>query len=130
MTEQRVSDLEIEHDMRFVQRSWTVQRVGRIIWLLLIMAAMLGAFGHGWLGSDRATTSDGKLSVQYQRIVHLQAPDRMEISVAPGVAGDGVLRLWIDRHYVGDGTLRMISPDPIHLETVAERIIYTFGASN
>jgi hypothetical protein len=123
---ERFGDLDIDHDMKFVRRSWMVQRIGRIVWLLLIIAAMLGAFGHGWLASDRAVTANGKLSVEYERIAHVQAPIRMQINVAAGTSTESEFRLWIDRGYLDDGILRMISPEPVHMETSGERIIYAF----
>jgi len=123
---QQVGDLEIEHDMQFVQRSWMLQRVGRTLGVLLIIAALLGAFGHGWLASDRAVTSDGKLSVAYERIAHFQAPCRMQIHVAAGAFTGEEFRLWIDRGFIDDATLRMVSPEPVHMETSGERLIYAF----
>jgi hypothetical protein len=126
---QPVGGLEIEHDMRFVQRTWRVQRIGRLVWLLLIIATLLGAFGHGWLASDRAVTADGKLSIEYERIAHVQAPCRMQVNVSPEASTDGEFRLWIGRKCLDNGTLRMISPEPIHMTSSGERIIYAFRSS-
>jgi hypothetical protein len=122
----RTDGLEVSEDLEFTGRSWRVQRIGRVIWIVLVAAAFLGAFGRGWLANGRARDADAQLSAEYERITHNQAPSRMTISVAPGAVSGGDFGLWIDREYLSQGTLRMILPEPDRSEITASRIIYVF----
>ncbi len=44
---QRVGDLEVAQDRTFQRRSWTIQRVGWVVMLLVAAAALAGLTGSG-----------------------------------------------------------------------------------
>ncbi len=43
----RVGDLDIEQDLDFERRQWHVQRVGWVVFLLILLAAFVGLLGTG-----------------------------------------------------------------------------------
>jgi hypothetical protein len=116
--------LEVSQDVAFSKREWRAQRIGRVIWLLLVVAAVAGVFGHGWLAKGRARSSDGILTVEYDRIARSQSPTQLQIDISKS-SPDETLQLWIKRGYLDDCLIRMISPEPNRTATSMDRIVYS-----
>src|SRR6185312_17388207 len=65
MREFQSRDYPIREDMGFQRTSWVVERAGWIALTLLLLAALAGLFGHGWLSKD--SIGDGIMRVDYDR---------------------------------------------------------------
>jgi len=63
----KVGDLQINEDMEFQRRSWIVQRVGWLVFALVILLAALGLFGDGILSDAKAGQEEGALWLEYPR---------------------------------------------------------------
>lgn len=121
---ERVGDLEIDQDMPFQERMWRAQRVGWAIMALLLVAALLGAFGTGLL--SRATAESGPLQVQYDRFVRFESPAQLEVRVAPGAAGDDV-RVTLSHEYLRHLLVEHITPQPEQVLDGGGRLTYVFA---
>lgn len=55
----------IREDMGFQRTSWVAERVGWIVLTLLLLAALAGLFGHGWL--SKSSIGNGALRADYDR---------------------------------------------------------------
>jgi hypothetical protein len=122
----RHGDIEIDQDPAFQRRDWRAQSVGRIVMVVIVIAALAGAFGDGVLSSRRARTDDGRLEVEYDRIARHGAPEPLRVHVAAHAPGDSIVDLWIDQRYVHGVVMREISPSPIATWAGGERLIYRF----
>lgn len=122
----RVGDLELGQDLPFQRRSWLVQRVGWGIVLLLLLAAAAGLLGSGPLSEETARSADGALGVRYGRFVRHRAPTTLQLQLAPGVADQGQVRLWLDLQYLDGLTIENVFPEPERVEAGPGRAIYVF----
>jgi hypothetical protein len=122
----RVGDLEVDQDLAFQQRSWTVQRIGWIIMPLLVLAALLGLLGPGPLSSATVGSEAGPLWLEYDRFGHWERPTNLQLHLGANVAAQGLARIWLDSAYVEKMQIEQVTPQPESVELAANRLIYTF----
>lgn len=94
----------------FQRRSWTIQRAG---WVVL--AAWLIASAGGWIGPGpgsrgHAATPDRRISVHYDRVLHLDAPTRLVLLLEREQAG--AVELALDGAYAETFRLHELVPGP------------------
>lgn len=123
---QRVGDLEIDQDLRFQRRDWRAQRIGRTLLLLVIVGALFGAFGRGVLSHGRAASADGRLEVEYERIVRHGANARVVLRVRGAAPADSSVEVWLDAAYASGLTVEHMTPEPELARTAADRLVYRF----
>jgi hypothetical protein len=68
------SDLRVEADLAYQHRTWRMQRVGWLAFILVIVGALAGLFGSGPLSSTSAGTPAEGLRIEYERFARLNAP--------------------------------------------------------
>lgn len=124
----RVGSLEIDHDMKFHQRSWRLQRVAWVIMALLLLAALLGLFGSGPLSRATLVDESGTISLNYERFARREAPTALRVHLAANAVDDDEIRLWISRDYIDEVEIERITPQPSATEVGVDRLIYTFQA--
>ena len=130
MTVSRHGDLQLDQDLDFQRREWRAQRIGRIALTAIIVAALAGVFGGGPVAHARAGTSDGRLSVRYERIARHGAPAPIRVHVVPAAAGDSAVAIWLDADYAQGLVMRGISPEPVESRLGDGRIIYRFQVAD
>ena len=123
---ERVGDLEISQDTAFQRREWGVQRVGWVVWLAVIVAALVGLMGEGPLSAATAGVQDDPLRVQYHRFVRHAAPRTLEIELQPGTVQGRQARVWINREYLEGLQIQDITPEPSSVEAASDKVIYVF----
>src|SRR5690606_36515979 len=117
--------LQIFEDVTFQQRTWKVERVGWLVLGAIVIAALMGLFGGGWLGRAAIAAADGRLSLEYDRLWRVQSPTALRLEVSPPSADDGV-RVWMAWDYVESVNLTEIMPQPARVEGGAERVLFEF----
>ena len=122
----KIGELEIGQDLKFQRRSWGVERAGWVIGALILFAAILGLFGPGPLSKARAASADKRLSVEYHKLEHYQAPVHLRVAIAGSVATNGQIHLWINRDYLEAVDMEHIDPEPESVEISADRLVYIF----
>jgi hypothetical protein len=68
-------------NMKLQSRVWRAERTGWIVMALLVLAGLFGTFSHGFLSNTMAVSSDGNLSVDYERFSHKTARTQFVISL-------------------------------------------------
>lgn len=122
---QRVGDLDIDQDLAFEQRQWTVQRVWWTCMAIVVLAALLGLFGSGPLSA--ATVGDAEtLAVGYQRFVRVQGGSEVVIRVGPDPERGERVELWIAARYLADIETLGINPQPDEVRSAGDRQIFVF----
>ncbi len=76
--------LQLPEDMRFQRAEWRVQRIGRLLMLAIVIAALAGVFGDGPLATRFHASGDGVLQVEYDRFVRVGASARLLVKTADG----------------------------------------------
>lgn len=123
-----VGDLEHERDLRFQHRQWTVQRVGWLVMVLIIVAAFLGLLGAGPLSSS--TAAMGPLQLQYLRFERRHAPTELEVSVASSADSQDQLELWMSSDYLSRVEITSIIPEPEEVIEAGDRVVYRFNVND
>lgn len=131
MTEpQRVGDLEVHQDLEFQRRAWVVQRVGWAVMLLVVLAALLGAFGRGPLAKAQAGARGDPVWMEYERFTRHASLGTLKVHLAAGVAQNGKARVWLDRKYIQGVKIEDINPEPESVEAGQEGLVYVFSLAD
>lgn len=110
------NDFEVEQDLRLQYHEWHVERIGWFIIALLMAAALAGLFGHHPLARVSGHTSDGRLSIQYDRFARYETNAELLVTLQPDADGSGIVRLWFDPHYLDSLKVLAVSPVPLRGE--------------
>jgi hypothetical protein len=119
--------LQVDDDIDQHRRIWAFERAGWIVLLLLLVAAALGLFGPGILGSAHPTAPNGALSVEHLRFARARSPQRLQVALEPDDRGDGRFELWLDSAWLDAVTLEHITPQPDRVRAGAERTTLEFA---
>lgn len=115
-------------DEAFARRQWRVQRVGWALMLLIILAALVGAFGTSPLAGKVETkeSEGGRYEVEYPRISRYQHADRIHLRVhAPQAQGDA-LKVAFSNEFVEHASLQSSSPGPDGGGASADGAVYEY----
>jgi hypothetical protein len=125
----RVGDLELDQDLEYQQREWMAERISWVVWLLLLLAALLGILGSGPVSNATAGSQDGPLWVEYQRLARHRSPTTIIVHTRPEIAQDGTLQLQFDQEFIGKVQIERIDPEPDQVQIGMGRITYSFQVS-
>ena len=122
----RVDDLEIDQDLQFQRREWTLQRVGWVLMLLTILAGLAGVFGRGAVAHAVAGEPGDPLRLEYDRFVRRHADEQMTLVIAPNAVSDGRARVHFDSSLIGGIEVRRFTPEPDREEATPDGVVATF----
>jgi hypothetical protein len=120
----RHGDLEIEENMEAQRRLWRVQRIARVVAVLILALSLTGAFGGGPLSHH--TASSGGCSLEYERIGYRDTPQVYLFKLAPEVARSGKVRVSFDNEALSHMQLEQIVPEPSTTRLKADGILFEF----
>lgn len=126
----RVGDLEIEQDLAFERRQNLAQRIAWAIGALILLAAMLGAFGDGPLARATRRSDDGRITVCYQRLARDRAPDRLRVEVAASAIRDGRITIGLAQTYLEKVRIQTITPSPLSTGQADGQVRFLFAAAD
>src|SRR3954454_16098053 len=103
-------ELEVGIDLDFQKRWWRFEKIIWVIFTIIILLDMLGAFGHGILAKARLRSPDGSVDVDYERVERFSAASKLMVHFTPAAIHDGKVRLWLNDAMLTDlGTQRVIT---------------------
>jgi hypothetical protein len=117
--------LELPTDDAFQQMEWRVQRIGWLVWAILLLAALLGLTGSGWFSSEEATSEDRTITVRYDRFLHYHKPTQLEINLKSNESDDR-WQLKVGRSLLDRLQILRIEPEPERREIAPDGIVYAF----
>jgi hypothetical protein len=118
--------LELTTDDAFQQMEWRIQRIGWLVWAMLLLAALLGLTGSGWLSEAEVTSEDGAITVRYDRFLHYHKPTQLQIGIKSSDDADGRWQLKIARSLLDRLQISRIEPEPDRREIAHDGNVYTF----
>jgi hypothetical protein len=77
----------LREDMLLQRRLWRLERVGWMLWGLLLVLCLLGLFANGWLSDSQQRTDDGRLTLNYQRFARSSASTDWTLQVQADARG-------------------------------------------
>lgn len=122
----RVGDLEIDQDLDFERREWAVQRVGWVLMALVVVAALLGAFGGPGPLSSAVLDGGGSrpLRIEYERLGRLDHATTITARFAADAGGSAAV--WLDPAYHEAMLVEHVDPRPSRVVTHPDRVEYVF----
>lgn len=129
-TQPRSASLEVEQDLRYQRWEWRLQRVGWVVIVLFIVAALLGLLGEGPLGQASQTAPDGSAALEYQRLLHFHNPNELRLAIDAKANEGKELRLWVSAEYLRDVDINSILPEPIRMEAGADGHTFVFAVAS
>lgn len=122
-------DLQINQDLSFQEREWSVQRVGGILLAAIVVLGLLGLFGTGPLSSATTGSIDDGLKLSYERFVRHDGQTSWEVHISPDQISNGQVELWVSSDYLDSVDIERISPQPDQVRNEGDRLVYIFPAS-
>jgi hypothetical protein len=129
MPTKRVGDLEVNQDLAYQRREWLADRVGWAVMSLVILAGLLGLFGHGWLSWAEATDHSGAVKLRYERFLHYDEPTELVLTVPADMVREGRFRVWLNKEYLAQIHIHAITPTPRKQELGGDRQWFVFEAT-
>jgi hypothetical protein len=114
--------LQIRQDLDFQRRWGIVQRVGRVVFVLLFAAAIAGIFGTGPLA--HASASAPTFSVDYDRF--LRATQSSSLQISPDTRQGGGGEIAIDESYADDIEVADVTPQPDSETARGDRLVLAY----
>ncbi|HVX57461.1 MAG TPA: hypothetical protein VHA37_07050 [Candidatus Saccharimonadales bacterium] len=121
-------EIAVGENLPFMRKWWKFEHVLWGVLLLVVAADGLGALGRGWLAKARLKTSDGALTIDYEKIVRASTPTQMTFRFGPEAIHNGRILLFVGQSVVRPLGARRIAPDPAQSTIGAGGITYTFPA--
>jgi hypothetical protein len=126
----RANTLEVEDLQSFQRKEWRLQRVGWLVWTIVVAAALVGLLGSGPLSSTSSSAPDDSLTVRYDRFLHYHKPLMFEVTLRPGNQTNNAARLFLSDELLMRLQISRIEPEPEGRELAAGGVIYTFPSES
>lgn len=114
-----------EADPRERRRSRMVHYIGTGLFVLVLLAGLIGLVGKGPLSKAHGSSADGNLSVDYYRFIRYQGPVETTLSIDRDATRDGSVQLSLSRDFIEKIELRRIEPEPESQSAGDEFFTYT-----
>lgn len=113
-------DLQIEQDLNFQKKEWVVQRAGWFIIACLVLMAITGLFGSGFLSQGSIQKENGIL--YYDKFLRYQTHDDFKIDAF----GSQPVKVWVSGEYFDHFEIESITPYPASVKLHENGYLYTF----
>ena len=118
----------VGENLEFQEKWWKFERAVWILFGLILVADIAGAFGGGPLSQATIDEPGLGMHVKYQRIARTGTPAMMAIQFGPDAVQDGTVKLFVSDAVVkGLGAQRVI-PQPQSSALTGDGMTYTFPA--
>lgn len=117
--------LDLSADDAFQRREWKAQRIGWIVWTLVVVAAFLGLLGPGWLSSTSRTAKDGTFSVAFDRFLHYHNPSRIDVTLNK-LSPEEDFELSVANSLLDGLAILRIEPEPLSHRVGERGVTYAF----
>jgi hypothetical protein len=122
----QIPNLQLEDNEPFQRVEWRLQRIGWVVWGLLIVSALAGLLGPGPLSKAESPAPDGSLTVAYDRFVHYHHPTLLKLVVRPSEQSRDSLQVKFSRQLLDRLHIDRIEPEPEGRRLGADGVVYTF----
>ncbi len=121
--------IAVGEDLRFQERWWSFERIVWSVFLLIVVADMLGVFGRGWLSKAELHGSATGMDVKYERVERAMTPSVMTIDFRPEALHDGKVELFVSDSLFKELGNQRVVPQPERSSIGNGGITYTFAAT-
>jgi hypothetical protein len=97
------------NSVAFHRKQFLAERIGWIAMALLLVWAIAGGFGDGWLSNKSASNQAETLAVEYQRFARRESPVNLRIRLSEA-SSTGEIVLHLNREFADRVKLERITP--------------------
>lgn len=119
----------VGEDLQFQQRWWRFERVIWGFFILILLADVSGLLGRGPLANARRTTSDGQLTLKFERVERANTSSIMTILPGQGAIHDGKFQLFVSDSVLKQLGAQRVIPQPESSALGDGGVTYTFLAN-
>lgn len=116
----------IGEDLRFQERWWTFEKIIWSVFLIVLLADVLGVFGRGWLSKAKCGGPEAGIRVDFERVLRASTPSIMDIHVDADAVQNGTVKLYVSDTVVKQLGAQRIAPQPERSEIGNKGLTYTF----
>jgi|SRR3954468_12394371 len=121
-------EIAVGEDLEFQRKWWAFEKLVWTFFALILLLTVLGVFGRGWLAKTQNRSSDGNLTLKYDRIQRTGTPSDLTVIFGPDAIRDGHIRLYLGESLIDPLGAQRISPQPQTSTLGNGGITYTFPA--
>ncbi len=119
----------VGEDLQFQERWWRFERAIWAVFLLILIADVLGVFGRGWLSKKEIHLSGSGIDVWYERVERAGTPSELSIDFQPGAIQNGEVRLFVSNSIIKGLGNQRIAPQPERSVVGEDGVTYIFPAT-
>lgn len=119
--------LDVEEDPGYHRRNEMFERAALVVMVLIVIAAVLGVFGHGPLSREVVGIVGGPLWIEYPRVGRSGAGEVIHVHFGTGASRESESRVWVDRRLLDALRVEQIMPEPERSEAGAEGTLFVFA---
>jgi len=125
----KVGPIAVGENLDFQRKWWRFEHIVWSIFLVILVCDLLGLFGRGWLAKATRTTSDGAMTVRYERLERTSTPSVITLQFGSAAIANGNIQFFVSDSLVKGLGAERIAPEPA-LSTIGNGgILYTFAAT-
>ncbi len=122
----REGDIELAQHLEHERRAFAARKLATVLFVLLIVAALLGLLGRSGPLSDASARDGSRLEVGYERFLRMDSATELEVSIG---AGSGPTELAFSSNYLEGFNVSGFSVEPASASVEADRVVYVFDQS-
>ena len=123
-------EVAVGKDPEFQRRWWKFESAVFIVFTILVLLDLSGAFGRGLLAKAHKATPDGAMNVTYERIERTGTPSVLKVEFGGSAIKSNQIQLWADENLVTKLGNKQIAPQPATSVVGDGGIHYTFPATS
>ncbi|MFD2245187.1 hypothetical protein [Pontibacter ruber] len=121
--------LEIQEDINLASKTWTLQRIGWVVMLLIVISAVLGFTGGGGVAGINNMKVGGEaegMQLEYERFLRWEAPAEFKVTLFDVQAPEQQLRF--SKDFYEKLQVEQVVPEPKEVQVGKDYITYTFNS--
>ena len=126
--EERSRDYPIKENMHWQRVEWRIQKIGGFLLFALVILGACGLFSKGFLSDGIVTSSDGALSVEYERFGLRDSDIAMAIRVKPPQQDRFTLQL--SGEEMDNFQIQSLQPQPQQAVSKSNSLVLTYSSSS
>jgi hypothetical protein len=123
-------EVAVGEDLEFQRKWWRFEHAVWILFTLLLVLTMAGAFGRGPIAKAERQAKDNSIDVKYDRIQRTGTPSIVTVNFGPSAIRDGKIDLFVSGSMVKELGAQRVVPSPERAVLGSDGLTYTFPTSD
>jgi hypothetical protein len=121
-------EIAVGFNLDFQEKWWRFERILWMVFAGLVLAALAGAFGRGFLSKATVKAPDRSIKVDYERIARYSTPSILTVQFGPAAVREGQVQLWLSDAIVKSMGAQRVVPQPVSSSLTEGGLLATFPA--